>query len=244
MGGPIIRSLIKALQKNTYVFFCLLVLSHQFINPNFLVSAKDPTDAETIIGIDLGTTYSCVGIIRESGQVDVLGNDMGKRTTPSWVALLEDGTIYVGEAAKSHSQKDPSHTFFDSKRLIGRTWNETQGDQKIKDQIAKYPFKIANSSGKPVFEASYSGNVKRFTPEEISAKILIKMKEIAETSLGREVTKAVVTVPAYFNDSQRQATKDAGQIAKLEVVRLLNEPTAAAIALRVGQERFKQDSRL
>lgn len=201
----------------------------------------EATPGETI-GIDLGTTYSCVGYLNSAGNVDIIPNLEGSRTTPSWVAIPSEGNaIYVGQAAKQHGLHDPANTFFDPKRLIGRSWKEVSENLKSSDGRQKYPFRVVEKAGKPVFEAVIDGAVKHYTPEEISAKILIYLKETAEAYLGKPVSKAVITVPAYFNDSQRQATKDAGQIAKLEVVRLLNEPTAAAIAYgldKVGSSKI------
>jgi heat shock protein 5 len=181
--------------------------------------------SDVIIGIDLGTTYSCVGAIEKDG-VKIFTNDQGDRTTPSWVAFTANGERLVGAAAKNQASANPHNTIFDAKRLIGRKFNEpeVQSDMKL------WPFKIVNKSDKPHIEVTVQGEKKSFAPEEISAMILGKMKSIAEAGLGHEVKRAVVTVPAYFNDAQRQATKDAGAIAGLEVVRILNEPTAAAIA--------------
>lgn len=177
------------------------------------------------IGIDLGTTYSCVAIW-QSNKVEIIANDNGNRTTPSYVAFTETERL-IGDAAKNQSSMNPQNSIFDAKRLIGRDID----DPIIKQDIATWPFKvIADADKKPKIEIEYKGETKKFSPEEISSMVLVKMKETAETYLGEKVTDAVITVPAYFNDSQRQATKDAGSIAGLNVLRIINEPTAAAIA--------------
>jgi L1 cell adhesion molecule like protein len=177
------------------------------------------------IGIDLGTTYSCVGVWQNE-RVEIIANDQGNRTTPSYVAFTDSERL-IGDAAKNQVSMNPENTIFDAKRLIGRKIDDTsvQSDMKL------WPFKvISKDEGKPHVQVSFKGEDKVFSPEEISAMILVKMKEIAEAYLGSDVTHAVITVPAYFNDSQRQATKDAGTIAGLNVMRIINEPTAAAIA--------------
>jgi heat shock protein 1/8 len=177
------------------------------------------------VGIDLGTTYSCVGVW-QNDRVEIIANDQGNRTTPSYVAF-NDTERLIGDAAKNQVAMNASNTVFDAKRLIGRKFN----DQVVKDDMKHWPFTvIEGSGGKPVIQVRYKGEVKQFAAEEISSMVLIKMKEIAEAFLGREVKNAVITVPAYFNDSQRQATKDAGVISGLNVLRIINEPTAAAIA--------------
>lgn len=175
------------------------------------------------IGIDLGTTYSCVAVWR-NGRVEICPNEQGNRITPSYVAFLEDGQRLIGDAAKNQSSQNPSNTIFDVKRLIGRKFN----DNSVQKDKSLFPYKlVSNGKGKPNVQIE---NGKSFSPEEISGMVLRKMKETAETFLGTEVKRAVVTVPAYFNDAQRQATKDAGTIAGLKVERVINEPTAAAIA--------------
>ncbi len=178
------------------------------------------------IGIDLGTTYSCVAVWK-NGRVEICPNEQGNRITPSYVAWTSDGTRLVGDSAKNQAASNPINTVFDVKRLIGRKYSDpsVQKDSKL------LPYTLAMATGdKPVVEVDVGSDRKKFTPEEISATVLRKMKETAEMFLGESVTSAVVTVPAYFNDAQRQATKDAGAIAGLQVERVLNEPTAAAIA--------------
>ncbi|EWC46399.1 glucose-regulated-like protein [Drechslerella stenobrocha 248] len=178
----------------------------------------------TVIGIDLGTTYSCVGVMQK-GKVEILANDQGNRITPSWVAFTDEERL-VGDAAKNQAAANPTRTIFDVKRLIGRKFN----DPDVQKDIKHFPFNVINKDGKPAIKVEVSGEARTFTPEEISAMVLAKMKEIAEAYLGKKVTHAVVTVPAYFNDAQRQATKDAGTITGMTILRVVNEPTAAAIA--------------
>jgi len=177
------------------------------------------------VGIDLGTTYSCVGVWKND-TVDIIANDQGNRTTPSYVAFTDSERL-IGDAAKNQVARNPENTVFDAKRLIGRKFS----DQIVQADIKLWPFKVESGANeKPMIAVHYNGEDKKFHPEEISSMILQKMKDTAEAYLGSKVTEAVVTVPAYFNDSQRQATKDAGSISGLNILRIINEPTAAAIA--------------
>jgi len=175
------------------------------------------------IGIDLGTTYSCVAVY-QNGKVEVIANDQGNRTTPSYVSFTNEERL-VGDSAKSSVSSNPSNTVFDAKRLIGKKFD----DSTVQSDMKHFTYNVINKDGKPNIKVQFKGEDKIFSPEEISAMVLGKMKEIAEAYLGEEVTDAVITCPAYFNDSQRQATKDAGAIAGLNVLRIINEPTAAAI---------------
>ncbi|KAK3695065.1 heat shock protein 70 family [Podospora appendiculata] len=185
-----------------------------------------PPPGEPVIGIDLGTTYSCVGVMK-NGKVEILANDQGNRITPSYVAFA-DGERLVGDAAKNQFANNPANTIFDIKRLIGRSFS----DKAVQADIKHLPFTVkAGPKDTPVVEIDVDGgNIKQFIPEEVSAMILGKMKDVAEGYLNQKVKHAVVTVPAYFNDKQRQATKDAGTIAGLNILRVINEPTAAALA--------------
>ena len=196
---------------------------------NLIVLAEEAKDNKNkiegpVIGIDLGTTYSCVGIFR-NGSVEIIPNELGNRITPSVVAFTDDDRL-VGEAAKNQAALNPKRTIYSVKRLIGRKYNdkEVQMDKKL------LPYDIIDKDGKPYIQVETKGQKKLYSPEEISAMVLTKMKTIAENFLGTKVKNAVITVPAYFNDSQRQSTKDAGTIAGLNVLRIINEPTAAAIA--------------
>ena len=176
------------------------------------------------IGIDLGTTYSCVGVWK-NGRVEIIANDQGNRITPSYVAWTADDQRLIGDAAKNQASANPENTVYDAKRLIGRKF----ADQTVQEDMKHWPFEVVDVEGKPKVVVTAGGR-KQFSPEEISSMVLAKMKAIAEDYLGTAVKYAVVTVPAYFNDAQRQATKDAGTIAGLRVLRVINEPTAAAIA--------------
>ncbi|KAL1960365.1 hypothetical protein VTO42DRAFT_8325 [Malbranchea cinnamomea] len=221
----------------TTIFYLLLV----FIAPLALVGtvhAEEQSPLQenygTVIGIDLGTTYSCVGVM-QNGKVEILANDQGNRITPSYVAFTDEERL-VGDAAKNQYASNPKRTIFDVKRLIGRKYD----DSDVQKDIKHFPFKVVNVDDKPQVRVEVNGKPRNFTPEEVSAMVLGKMKDIAEGYLGKTVTHAVVTVPAYFNDAQRQATKDAGTIAGLNVLRVVNEPTAAAIAYgldKTGDER-------
>ena len=189
---------------------------------------------EGAVGIDLGTTYSCVGVWQNE-RVEIIANDQGNRTTPSYVAFTDSERL-IGDAAKNQAAMNPTNTVFDAKRLIGRKFT----DSVVQADVKHWPFKcVTRGDDKPIIEVQFKGEAKQFAPEEVSSMILVKMKEIAESYLGKDVKKAVVTVPAYFNDSQRLATKDAGTIAGLEVQRIINEPTAAAIAY--GLDRMGDD---
>lgn len=203
-------------------FFLLLC----FILKVFAQDDDDDDDLSvgTTIGIDLGTTYSCVGVFR-NGQVDIIANDQGNRITPSYVAWSDKDRL-VGDAAKNQATINPENTVFDVKRLIGRKFKDktVQADKKM------FPFDLVSKGGKPYVEVTVDGEKKQFAPEEVSSMILQKMRATAENYLDKEIHHAVVTVPAYFNDAQRQATKDAGTISGLSVERIINEPTAAAIA--------------
>ncbi|KAG6367876.1 hypothetical protein INS49_002075 [Diaporthe citri] len=187
------------------------------------------------IGIDLGTTYSCVATY-EGSNVEIIANEQGSFTTPSFVSFTAEERL-IGEAAKNQAAMNPVNTVFDVKRLIGRRYD----DPTVKKDQESWPFKVVDDNGNPKVEVEYLGETKQFSPQEISAMVLVKMKEIAETKLGKKVEKAVITVPAYFNDNQRQATKDAGSISGLNVLRIINEPTAAAIAYGLGSNKSNKE---
>jgi len=208
---------------------CLLLLSLVFS----AVYGQDSTIEGNVIGIDLGTTYSCVGVFK-NGRVEIIANDQGNRITPSYVAFTDTERL-VGEQAKNQATINPTNTVFDVKRLIGRRYN----DQTVQRDKKLLPYAIVDKDGVPVIRVIVGGQEKSFTPEQISAMILEKMKTTAEAYLGKPVKHAVITVPAYFNDAQRQATKDAGTIAGLKVERIINEPTAAAIAYGLDEKGEK-----
>eukprot|EP01130_Rhizamoeba_saxonica_P009999 TRINITY_DN408_c2_g1_i1.p1 TRINITY_DN408_c2_g1~~TRINITY_DN408_c2_g1_i1.p1 ORF type:complete len:652 (-),score=236.47 TRINITY_DN408_c2_g1_i1:59-2014(-) len=213
---------------------CYLVLFTTLI---YFVSCTEEAEEVTgpVIGIDLGTTYSCVGVWK-NGRVEIIANDQGRRITPSYVSF-QDGERLVGDSAKNLASMNPENTVFDVKRLIGRKFHDktVQADKKL------FPYRIVSQQDKPFIEVSTSGEKKSYAPEEISAMVLGKMKSIAEAYLGTEVRRAVITVPAYFNDAQRQATIDAGRIAGLKVERIINEPTAAAIAYGLQNENQEKN---
>src|SRR5450631_1043659 len=187
-----------------------------------------------IIGIDLGTTNSCVAVM-EGGQIKVIENAEGARTTPSIVAYMEDGEILVGAPAKRQAVTNPRSTLYAVKRLIGRRFEE----KEVQKDIALMPYRIIKADNNDAWVEA-RGN--KIAPPQVSAEVLRKMKKTAEDYLGEPVTDAVITVPAYFNDAQRQATKDAGRIAGLDVKRIINEPTAAALAF--GMDKKEGDRKI
>jgi len=197
---------------------------------------KKKEELGTVIGIDLGTTYSCVGVFK-NGRVEIIANDQGNRITPSYVAFTAEGERLIGDAAKNQLTTNPENTVFDAKRMIGREWT----DSAVQHDLKYFPFKVVEKNTKPHITLTTSTGDQSFAAEEISAMVLVKMKETAEAYLGKKVTHAVVTVPAYFNDAQRQATKDAGAIAGLIVMRIINEPTAAAIAYGMDKKEGEKN---
>jgi len=216
-----------------FLSLCLFsALVSLFILSSFVIAADKSSKGASaegesvgpVIGIDLGTTYSCVGVYKD-GRVQIIANDQGNRITPSYVAFTDTERL-IGDAAKNQAALNPENTVFDIKRLVGRTID----DKNVQRDMKLLPYQIVDKEGRPYVQVVVKGEKKVYSAEEISAMILVKMKEVAEAYLGRKVENAVVTVPAYFNDAQRQATKDAGTIAGLNVLRIINEPTAAAIA--------------
>merc|ERR1711874_387292 len=210
--------------------------SNIFVNTKSESKMPAATKKNIAIGIDLGTTYSCVGVFQH-GKVEIIANDQGNRTTPSYVAFTDTERL-IGDAAKNQVAMNPANTIFDAKRLIGRKYSDTA----VQSDMKHWPFKVISVGEKPKLQVEYKTEEKDFTPEEVSAMVLTKMKETAESYLGQEVKDAVVTVPAYFNDSQRQATKDAGVIAGLNIIRIINEPTAAAIAYGLDKKKNEKES--
>lgn len=193
-------------------------------------------EGETI-GIDLGTTYSCVGVW-QNDKVEIIANDQGNRTTPSWVAFNSDEKL-VGESAKMQYNSNPTNTIFDVKRLMGYNF----GDEQVQSEMKNLPYNISSGHNNiPKIQVTYKGEAKEFTPQEISSFILEKMKTTAESYIGKTVKNAVITVPAYFNDAQRQATKDAGMICGLNVLRIINEPTAAALAYGLNNKKSEEQN--
>ena len=209
----------------------------RWINTPYKMSSTAALDGASI-GIDLGTTYSCVGIW-QNNRVEIIANDQGQRTTPSYVAFNETERL-IGDSAKNQAAMNAENTVFDAKRLIGRKFS----DASVQSDKKHWPFKvISGPAEKPIIQVKYKNELKEFSAEEISSMVLIKMKEIAESYIGSEVKNAVITVPAYFNDSQRQATKDAGTISGLNILRIINEPTAAAIAYGLDKKGIEKRER-
>ncbi|XP_009622355.1 luminal-binding protein 5-like [Nicotiana tabacum] len=223
--------------KNLAFVILLLFVSEFCLEVTLAAEKNQKQNLGTVIGIDLGTTYSCVGVYKGENNVEIIANDQGNRITPSWVAFTDTERL-IGEAAKNQAALNPERTIYDVKRLIGRKFD----DPEVQKIIKMLPFEVVNKDGKPYVQVKIKdGEVKKFSPEEISAMILQKMKETAEAYLGKSIKHAVITVPAYFNDAQRQATKDAGAIAGLNVVRIINEPTAAAIAYGLDKKGKEQN---
>ncbi|KAH8922187.1 heat shock protein 70 [Atractiella rhizophila] len=241
LPSAILRKRQKARKPRSYslLLTILAVLSVLCCVGAFLpvAAANKSSEYGTVIGIDLGTTYSCVSVMR-GGQPEIIANEQGHRITPSYVSFSPTtGERLVGDAAKNALSQNPTNTIFDAKRLIGRQFK----DPDVQRDITLYTFDVKGKAGKPTIHVIAGGETKVFAPEEISAMVLSKMKDIAEAYLGEKVSHAVVTVPAYFNDAQRQATRDAGTIAGLNVLRIINEPTAAAMAYGIGRTNSEQD---
>lgn len=228
--------ILKKFSLTKFLMMALLVgLSYSFVQASSENTSKDKAPT---IGIDLGTTYSCVGVVK-NGNVEIIANDQGNRITPSYVAFVEGGGRLVGDGAKNQASINPENTIFDVKRLIGRDYSDAsvQSDKRL------VPYDIvSNGNNKPVVQVTVDGKEVTFAPEELSAMVLQKMKQTAESYTGQNITDAVVTVPAYFNDQQRKATKDAGTIAGLDVKRIINEPTAAAVAY--GMDKSGEESNI
>ncbi|KAK0196563.1 heat shock protein 70 [Armillaria mellea] len=223
------RSRIAAYSSLSIIFFAVLAII--CLCPTSVKANTNNDKIEgPVIGIDLGTTYSCVGV-QQGDRIEIIANDQGHRITPSWVSF-KDGERLIGESAKHAFHSNPHNTVFDAKRLIGRRVD----DPDVQKDMKHWPFKVQEKNGKPAISVQYDGETRDFYPEEISAMVLSRMKEIAESYLGEKVSHAVVTVPAYFNDAQRQATKDAGTIAGLNVLRVMSEPTAAALAYGLNKK--------
>jgi len=220
----------KTIMLTLTLLLCFCIIGHGKKEDEPEVPEDDRKNYGTVIGIDLGTTYSCVGAT-VNGIVEIIPNDQGNRITPSVVAFTETERL-VGDPAKNQIANNPKNTIFDAKRLIGRKFS----DKTVQSDIKLWPFEVTNRDNKPYIRVNYLGEQHDFAPEEISAMVLAKMKEVAEAYLGKKVTHAVVTVPAYFDDSQRAATRDAGIIAGLSVLRIINEPTAAALAYGLNKK--------
>merc|ERR1711962_1746776 len=223
----------KKQRNKNYLIMIRFILNLGLLACLAVAGDDEKKDVGTVIGIDLGTTYSCVGVYK-GGRVEIIANDQGNRITPSYVAFTKEGERLIGDSAKNQLTSNPTNTIFDAKRLIGRMYSDSavQSDKKF------FPFKVIEKQSKPHVEVEVGdGKRQAFSPEEISAMVLTKMKQTAEEYLGHDVTHAVVTVPAYFNDAQRQATKDAGTIAGLNIMRIINEPTAAAIAYGLDKDK-------
>ncbi|KAK8210648.1 heat shock protein 70 [Phyllosticta capitalensis] len=225
-------------QWTTVLYLLLVICAPMVLLGTARAQADEGAVKGPVVGIDLGTTYSCVGVMK-GGKVEIIVNDQGNRITPSWVAFTDEERL-VGDAAKNQYAQNPHRTIFDIKRMIGRKWS----DKDTQNDIKHFPFKVVNKGGQPRVNVEVKGEEKTFTPEEISAMVLGKMKEVAESYLGETVRNAVVTVPAYFNDAQRAATKDAGTIAGLNVLRVVNEPTAAALAYGLDKKDDKSERQI
>jgi heat shock protein 5 len=221
------KNLLKALLLTALVVFTM--------SPIVAAESKKREVDGPVIGIDLGTTYSCVGIFK-NGRVEIIPNEFGNRITPSYVAFTDDERM-VGEAAKNQALIEPKRSIFVIKRLVGRKFD----DNEVQRDVKWLPYDVISKGGKPYVSIETKEGKKQLSPEEVSSMILVKMRQVAESYLGQDVKYAVVTVPAYFNDAQRQATKDAGVIAGLEVLRIINEPSAAAIAYGLDKKQGEKN---